>query len=102
MLAKASVSEKGNIITYSNDGVSVKINKKTGLFTELEKKDLFVLKISSYKNFNKISKIPDELIFTAQKTKFKCVIKLKNSAFPANKDFENFRGQDDTQSAGKN
>jgi len=102
MLAKASVSEKGNIITYSNDGVSVKINKKTGLFTELAKKDLFVLKISSYKNFNKISKIPDELVFTSQKTKFKCVIKLKNSAFPVNKDFENFRGQDDTQSAGKN
>jgi tetratricopeptide (TPR) repeat protein len=101
ILAKASVSEKGNIITYSNDGVSVKINKKTGLFTELAKKDLFVLKISSYENFNKISKIPDELIFTSQKTKFKCVIKLKNSAFPVNKDFENFRGQDDTQSTGK-
>ncbi len=102
MFAKSEISEKGNIVTYSKDGITVKINKKTGLLKELSKKDLFVLKISSFKQFNKIAKIPDEMIFEDLKTKFKCKMSLKKMGFPTNDEFENFRGTDDTQSAGKN
>jgi hypothetical protein len=102
MLSKSTVEEKGNTIIYSKDDIIVKINKKTGMLKELSKKDLFVLKISSYKNFNKISKVPSDLIFKSQKTKFKCRIKLKTTILPTSKDFENFRGQDDTKSSGQN
>lgn len=100
LLSKSAVEEKGSTIIYSKDDIIVRINKKTGMLKELEKKDLFVLKISSYQNFNKISKIPDELFFQSKKTKFKCRIKLKNSALPNIKDFET-RGQNDTESAGQ-
>lgn len=101
MLSKSAVEQKGSTIIYSKDDVIVKINRKTGMLKELEKKDLFVLKISSYKNFNKISKVPRELIFQSKKTNFKCLIKLKNLDLPTSKDFENFRGQDDIKSSGQ-
>lgn len=100
MLSKSAVEEKGSTVIYSKDDIIVRINKKTGMLKELEKKDLFVLKISSYKNFNKISKIPSELIFQSKKTNFKCMIKLKKADLPNIKDFEN-RGQDDIKSAGQ-
>ncbi|MDD5021551.1 MAG: tetratricopeptide repeat protein [Endomicrobiaceae bacterium] len=101
MLSKSAVEEKGNTIIYSRDDITVKINRKTGMLKELSKKDLFILKISSYKKFNKISKVPSDIIFKSQKTKFKCRIKLKKTVLPTSKDFENFRGQDDTKSSGQ-
>ena len=45
------------------------------------------MKISSYKEFNKISKIPSKMVFNSKIDDFSCIIKLNSESFPVQSDF---------------
>ncbi|MGE4384242.1 MAG: tetratricopeptide repeat protein [Endomicrobiaceae bacterium] len=103
MLYSSQVTQKGNILSYSNKNYVIKINKKTGTFEEVNKTGLFRLKISSYKQFNKISKIPSKMTFNSKKDKFVCIIKLTSNSFPVTNDFKTKdSSKNDNTSSGKN
>ena len=77
ILLDAKTSFKGKNIIYENEDIIVKINSKTGLFKNFSKKNSFDLKINSYKNFNKVSKVPNEMTFKMKTHKFK--VNLRNT-----------------------
>ena len=68
--------QKGNKLIYFNDQYRVTIDKKNGTFKEFEKINLIKIKISSYENINKISKIPSAISISSKKIKFDCDVKL--------------------------
>ncbi len=90
ILIDAKTSFKGKNIIYENDNITVKINSKTGQFKNFLKKDLFNLEINSYKNFNKVSKIPDKMIFKMKKNKFKAAIQNTKLTIPEINEVKNF------------
>ena len=101
----AKMQKKGNNLIYSNDQYSVTIDIKAGTFKEFEKINLVKIKISSYENINKISKIPSVISVSSKKTKFNCDIKLnKKYNFTANdlKARQLLWEQNETSGAGKN
>ncbi len=90
VLLDAKTSFKGKKITYINNDTIVIINSKTGMFESFSKENYFDLKIKSYKKFNKVSMIPDEMLFEIKNNKFKALIKNTKLAFPEVSDFNNF------------
>lgn len=81
---------KGKNIVYENSDIIVTINSKTGMFTKFSKPDYFDLKMKSYKNFNKVIKIPGEMIFKTKKNNFKADISVNKSDIPEIEDVTNF------------
>ena len=104
MLLNSNISQKGNTVTYENENYIVKINIKKGFFSEFSKKNLFTIKINSYKDFNTISKIPSKFLVTVKNYNFKCEANLNNSQIITITDFNKISGQkkDDSKSSGKN
>ncbi|MDD2524114.1 MAG: tetratricopeptide repeat protein [Endomicrobiaceae bacterium] len=103
ILYSSKIVQNGNTLIYSNKDYVIKINKKTGMFEEFTKNGLLQLKISSYKQFNKISKIPSKLIFNSKKNKFNCSIILTTYSFPDKSDFNTKDTvSNDNKSSGKN
>lgn len=90
ILLNAKISFKGKNISYENDDIAVKINSKTGMFKTLSKKNSFDLKINSYKNFNKVSKVPGEMTFKMKTNKFKVVIQNTKLSIPEINEVKNF------------
>lgn len=102
MLYSSQITQKGNTVTYSNNDYLIKINKKDGTFEELSKKGLLQMKISSYKKFNKISKIPSKMVFNSKIDDFSCIIKLNSESFPVQSDFNiKDTAPDDNKSTGQ-
>ena len=103
MLYSSAIKQKGNTLSYENEKYIIKINRKDGMFKEFILKDLLSLKISSYKQFNKISKVPAKMIFSSRKTNFICDMQLNKISFPDEEDFIPFKDmRNDSKSAGKN
>lgn len=104
MLLSSQMSQKGKIVTYTNNDYVIKIDSNTGLFKEFSKKDSFNLKIVSYKQLNTISKIPSNIIFQSEKSKFKCVGNLSNSSMITMTELQKMIGQvdDDSKGTGQN
>lgn len=82
LLFASTFTFKGNTITYTNDNLTVKIDAKKGTFKSFNKKDLFDISLISYKQFNKISKIPSTIIFKTQNSRFKSVANINNLSVP--------------------
>ncbi len=104
-LNTAQRKQKGSNLIYSNDIYSVVINKKTGQFKEIEKINLVKVKLSSYKDANKVSQIPASISVNSKKTKFSCDINL-NKIYKFNindiKARQLLWENDETVSSGKN
>lgn len=101
----AKMQKKGNKLIYSNDQYRVTIDKKNGTFKEFEKINLIKIKISSYENINKISKIPSVISISSKKIKFDCDVKLnKKYNFTVNdlKSRQLLWEQNETSGTGKN
>lgn len=82
LLLASTFSFNGNVITYTNDDLIIKINAKDGTFKSFSKKNLFDVSINSYEKFNNISKIPSIITFKAQKSNFKSVANINNLSVP--------------------
>lgn len=90
VLLDAKISFKGKNIIYTNDDTTVVINSKTGMFKNFSKENSFDLKIKSYKRFNKLSNVPNEMLFAINKNKFKVSIKNAKLAIPDLSDLNKF------------
>ena len=103
-LLNSNISQKGDIVTYENNNYVVRINIKKGFFSEFSKKNLFTIKVNSYKKFNTISKIPSKILVTAKNYNFKCEAILNNSQIITPIDFNKISGQsrDDIKGSSKN
>ncbi|MCR4662456.1 MAG: tetratricopeptide repeat protein [Endomicrobiaceae bacterium] len=103
MLLSCETSQKGKTVIFQNNDYTIKIDSKTGMFSEFIKKDLFDLKLNTYKPFNSISKIPSNITFVAEKNNFKCICNLNKTSNVTTPDLQKFLRQnsDDSQSTGQ-
>lgn len=104
-LDTAKLQQKGNTLICFDDNYNVIIDKKSGTFKEIEKKNLAKIKISSHKNVNKLAKIPSAVKLSLQKTKFGCDIQLNKIYKFTNNDLKTrqlFWENNETSGTGKN
>ncbi len=103
LIFSSKMSQKGDIITCEYDDYVIKIDSSKGMFKEFIKKDLFNLKFNTYKSFNNISKIPSNVTFVADGTKFKCICDLNKTSNISMIDLQKFYriNNNDSQSSGQ-
>ena len=104
VLLSGEMYKKGSVAVYKNNEYTISIDLKKGMFKEFEKKDYFDLKINAYKSFNNISQIPSNVLFLAEKTKFKCVCELNKSSKISSLDLQKISGinNNDSEGSGQN
>ena len=103
VLYSGEMYQKGSVAVYKNNEYTITIDLSKGMFKEFEKKDSFKLKFNSYKSFNNVARIPSNVLFTAEKTKFKCVCELNKSSNISSPDLKKISGinNNDSTSSGQ-
>ena len=103
-LMSSAKSQKGSDVIYkSDDGYTIKIDSKSGMFKEFSKEKSFILKLDSYKVFNTIAKIPSKATFEAEQTRFKSVCNLNKSSLLSTPEIQKLlrQSKNDSESSGQ-